>query len=345
MNLQSWVRLFSKVSLVFVFVVIIAGSIVRITGSGMGCPDWPRCFGYNIPPLTVEPLLFSEDHGYSKKQMIIRNDTLWVANKNFVSGKTFDRGNWHKYPKHDYATFNPVHTWIEYINRLATVLFGIPVAVLFVLSIFYWIRKKDGATFLLAGFTLLMLGFEAWLGKMVVDGNLKENSITYHMIGSVAIVALLLVLVFRHRKMKTEISVPNRFKVLLCVMVVLAFVQIMLGTQVREEIDVIAKNIDVRSSWIENLSGIFKLHRSFSILISAVAIGLFLMNRRSQSSISQVNAAVIVVALEVVVGIVLSYFAMPELMQPTHLLLAIMLFAFSFYGLLRTFTVKSVTVK
>lgn len=334
MKLISLIRLFSKISLVFTFIVVIAGSVVRMTGSGMGCPDWPKCFGYMIPPTDIASLTFSGEKSFSKGQMVILNDTLWVANENLAASSLFDRNAWQKYPKHDYATFNPLHTWVEYVNRLATVLYAIPILILSVLCLLLLIRQKDKVTFFLALFIDIMIGYEIWLGKLVVDGNLKEHSITYHMIGSIAIVSLLIVMVFRHRKDKTQFSLGPNFSWLGKALLLMTFIQVLLGTQVREDVDIVARNIDDRSLWIENLPGIFLFHRSFSILITFCAIGLFAINMKLPKRIKIVDGILILVLLEVFAGIVLNYFDMPKEVQPIHLLLGVMLFAFTFYTML-----------
>ena len=58
--------LISKISLILVFLVIFAGSTVRMTGSGMGCPDWPKCFGYLIPPTDRSDIEWKKNHNYKK---------------------------------------------------------------------------------------------------------------------------------------------------------------------------------------------------------------------------------------------------------------------------------------
>jgi cytochrome c oxidase assembly protein subunit 15 len=53
-----------------------AGAFVRLTGSGMGCPDWPKCFGYYIPPTEQSELLFTAAKEYDKGQVIIKGESL-----------------------------------------------------------------------------------------------------------------------------------------------------------------------------------------------------------------------------------------------------------------------------
>ena len=118
-------HIFSKWTLIFTLVVTFAGGFVRMTGSGMGCPDWPKCFGHLIPPTDESELEFQGNTSYEKRQMIIESEALWMAKADFTSGSEFNINNWEKYTKHDYAKFNVAHTWTEYVNRLAGALLGI----------------------------------------------------------------------------------------------------------------------------------------------------------------------------------------------------------------------------
>ena len=167
------------VSIIIVYLVILAGGIVRMTGSGMGCPDWPKCFGYLIPPTEKSQLDWKPNYEYNKDEIIILDENLFYAIDDFNSKKEFNQSKWSKYIKHDYSKFNVYHTWIEYINRLIGAVTGLSVLILFLYSLKFFKTKKiiTGLSFL----SLLAILFQAWLGKTVVDSNsdCKYNYYSY----------------------------------------------------------------------------------------------------------------------------------------------------------------------
>src|ERR1700712_1094033 len=116
---------FQKVNLitiVLLFILILAGGIVRSTGSGMGCPDWPKCFGQYIPPVNSSEL----PKDYKQKYV---NGRL---SKNQRFAKTLDLFGYADLARRireDRSIlipeeFNVAKTWTEYINRVIGVVSG-----------------------------------------------------------------------------------------------------------------------------------------------------------------------------------------------------------------------------
>jgi cytochrome c oxidase assembly protein subunit 15 len=49
-------RRLAYLTVLAVYFLIFVGGLVRVAGAGLGCPDWPKCFGHWIPPLSVEEI-------------------------------------------------------------------------------------------------------------------------------------------------------------------------------------------------------------------------------------------------------------------------------------------------
>lgn len=319
-----------RLEIVLIYLVIIAGSVVRMTGSGMGCPDWPKCFGHLIPPTDREQVLWKPNSQFHKGRIIVRDEALLVANRDVRTGEQFDAANWDAYTKHDYAVFNALHTWIEYINRLLGALSGIPMLLIFLLS--WWNMRKDLSSALLATLGLFLLGFEAWLGKMVVDGNLIPGQISIHMFGALSIVATLVALLRRQSRALPLPASSPKFAWILPVSIVLLLIQIYLGTQVREVVDTLEREgMIAREAMVEYIGQPFLIHRSFSW--SLLILSLLFLWKNKGVGISRIHFGFVMLALAV--GIILSNFGLPHALQPIHLLVATLFFGWLFHQSLK----------
>lgn len=319
----------AKTALVLVYLVIIAGALVRMTGSGMGCPDWPKCFGYYIPPTEEKELLYTVGKEYSKGQVIIKNESLLVAKEDFVAPNNFENTKWEKYTKHDYAIFNPFHTWVEYLNRLVGALAGIACLITLFLSISFWKENKKLILFNLL--ICFLMGFQAWLGKTVVDSVLNPYKITTHMLAALLIVAVQLYVIYAVQEKKSIKKSDAEFKWVLYAALVLTVIQIIFGTQVRESVDTIVEAGLPKEIWIQNPKGGFLTHRSFSLLVVAANAFLFWRNRSIALGFEKMNWILAVLCMEIASGIAMYYFDFPFGSQTIHIVMATLLFGIQLY--------------
>jgi len=330
----------AKTALIIVYLVIIAGAVVRMTGSGMGCPDWPKCFGHYIPPTNISELEWHPEIDIKKGQIIIIDQTLRVARNDFRTVASFNEDNWDPYTKHKYAEFNATHTWIEYINRLLGAIGGLAVLVMAIFSIKSW--KTNKKITLISWLTVLAMGFQGWLGATVVYSVLEPVKISIHMIMALVIVAMLIFLVFESGEKNNHFKYVEKLEIFVGLALLLTLVQIVLGTQVRQFVD---EQIDVvgyasKNLWLQNPTVQFYVHRTFSILVLAVNLLLFFRIKREKLGFKKIDWVLFLIVMEVFTGILMAYMDFPYTTQPIHLVLAALLFGVQYYLLMESLNAR-----
>lgn len=328
--LFSW----SKWALLSVYLVILAGAVVRMTGSGMGCPDWPKCFGYLIPPTERSQLDWKPEKNYERGNVIILDNTLLVATQTFQSGLTIDPQNWEAYTKHDYTTFNATHTWVEFINRLLGAISGLIVLALFIRSL-WWIRKQPILP-LFSFFAVVGMGVQAWLGKTVVDSNLLPSKISLHMIMALLIVSVLLFV--RAKSHGKQLQQPSKTVfILISVSFVLTLVQFGLGVDVRQFIDYQIKQAGYNAPqlWLDRPEVSFYVHRSLSLIVVVLSVWIYRQVIKEGIALKYIQFIIGCILVEIALGILMYYIDFPWGTQPLHLLIATLLFSAQLYWLLR----------
>ncbi|HEU4571647.1 MAG TPA: heme o synthase, partial [Candidatus Limnocylindrales bacterium] len=124
-------------TVVTAILLVTIGVIVRATGSGLGCPDWPLCHGQLIPPLD------------------------------------------------DYKA------WIEWVHRTVAVIIGFEVIGLAALALISRDVRERRTLLIAAVGSVLLVGFQAWLGRETVRLGNSGESVTAHLAAAMALVGLL----------------------------------------------------------------------------------------------------------------------------------------------------------
>ncbi len=284
------IKRWALATFILTFLVIIAGGVVRTTQSGMGCPDWPKCFGSWIPPVNASQLP-PDFEKYLKKQDIDH-------------------------------TFNVWHTWIEYVNRLLGALLGL--FALIQAGMLFLKRKQNSRSFRLALGFLLIVILTGLFGAIVVKLNLAHLSISVHLFFALLLVQLQAALVLSLRQQLFLQPVTRQMRQLLLIMIGVLLLQGVLGTLVRMYVDDISRELQYgqREKWLADFPVSFIIHRSFSWFVLLFTAFLVWKGKAFPVLKYKLYALGVMVLLNMVAGIILFYAGMPAVAQPVHLLLA-----------------------
>ncbi|MBX2954087.1 MAG: COX15/CtaA family protein [Leadbetterella sp.] len=299
-------RKFAIITIIAVIFLIFVGGFVRATGSGMGCPDWPRCFGRWVPPTSIDqlPVNYQEIFGAKLKGEV---------------------------------EFNAMKTWTEYVNRLVGVSVGIFIFITVILAYRTYFRTEK-KIFYICLLAFVLVSFEGWLGAKVVSSELSPTLITLHMVVAVLILGLLIWAVLKsyadHPLVKgNEKKADLQFLLIMALFVTLG--QIVFGTQIREGIDHAQRLLGDhnRALWIDEVKGKVVFHAVLSMVI-LVLHGLIFkkIKGRFEGPVLRNFAlwALILVVTEIVSGTVLSLAGFPAMLQPLHLTFSVVIISIQF---------------
>lgn len=293
-SLISLYRRSARTSFFLVIFLVFVGGIVRSTGAGMGCPDWPKCFGKWVPPTKASEVPFS----YYSDPLSSRDGHL---------------------------IFNPIKTWTEYVNRLLGVLIGISVIIQLIMA---FRCKVPSVSKLMSLLAFVLVCFQGWLGAKVVSSDLRPFVITTHLVVALLIgLALVIGLSFSNPTTYKVFSFENRnlSSALLYVGLSMLLVQFFLGTEVRSQVDEFFKIYDYgnRGLYLGQFDWWFYVHRTFSLVVLFVlGFQIFRFGRFVQIQFFWIVVSPFLLGVGMALsGVTLVYFDFPAFVQPVHLFL------------------------
>ena len=323
--------MFQKVALaalIFTLFLMFVGAVVRATGAGMGCPDWPKCWGQYIPPTSAEQIDAESlpIEKYQEKAKRYGRDPSEVTRENVI------------------AEFNPVHTWTEFVNRLCSLPIGLFTVLTLAMS-FRYIKKKPIIP-LLAFAATFLVGLNAWMGAQIVYSGLKSGTITTHMTLAILLLCVQVGIVWLASEERWRIKVSQMGRNLKWYgLVAFAFIILegIMGSQVREMTDALKKSHGdaPRIEWSAELeeTWMYLVHRSFSWAVLMTTLMFYWVVRSCRIGGAGWHEKVIlgIVLAQMVLGLVLSQVGILPVVQVLHIGLSSVLVTVFFHWMLAAF--------
>lgn len=267
--------------------LILVGSLVRATGAGLGCPDWPKCFGVWIPPTNVTDL----PAGY------------------------------------DPAEFNVVKTWTEYVNRLIGVVIGLLITATAFSSVSYRRKRPIVTVAAWSAFILVLVqgwlgGMVVRSGLHV--GLITLHMMLAMVIMALLLLAAYKA-VSEQITLRLDAGLRRSALNLGIALLVLSLIQMGIGTQLREAIDTVIRTLPdlPRAQWLAETGLIDAIHRSFSwsvlLVLGILARRVWTHAESPQWLKTQTALTGGLILLQVVVGIGMAYGGMPAPLMVLHL--------------------------
>jgi len=172
-------------------IVVSFGAYTRLTDSGLGCPDWPGCYGTLSVPESIDQI--------EKAQAVYPDSPVEIEK-----------------------------AWIEMIHRYIAGILGIMILVIAFMSI--RLREQINYSLKWPFFLLGLVIFQAALGMWTVTLLLKPAVVTSHLLGGMTVLGILTFLMHRNYGTHRENFVSNKFeRKIIRFSLVLLFIQIALG--------------------------------------------------------------------------------------------------------------------
>ena len=269
------------------YFLIFLGGLVRVSGAGLGCPDWPRCFGRWIPPVNVGQLPADLDP----------------------------------------SLFNFTLAWIEYINRLVGVGVGLLIALVAVVAIVRFRKEPRLLwPPVLAALLTAFQGWQgsrvvaSELAPLLVSVHMVLALVIVSLLIYTGFQA------HRLANETSEKAPTGRRRGWLLGLWVLLLVQIVLGTQFREALEHAATvhPLLFDSDLVATLGAIKLIHPLFGILVALVIwiVALGVRRRRRETSPLLLQSVFTLGGLgliQLALGVAMTWLGLRPVLQSLHM--------------------------